>query len=43
MQESEVQAIKFVTVQELNELREKNLLVDREEVYNSLIEYLFRL
>lgn len=43
MQESEVQAIKFVTVQELNELRKNNLLVEREEVYSALIEYLFRL
>lgn len=43
MQESEVQAIKFVTVQELDELRKNNLLVEREEVYGALIEYLFRL
>lgn len=43
MQESEVQAIKFVTVQELDELRKNNLLVEREEVYSVLIEYLFRL
>lgn len=42
-QESEVQNIKFVSISELNEMREKNLLVDREECYNALAEYLFRI
>ena len=42
-QASEVQAIKFVTINELNEMREKNLLVNREECYNELANYLFRL
>jgi len=43
MQESEVQAIKFVTIQELNELRSSGKLVERDEVYEALTEYLFRL
>lgn len=42
-QTSEVQAIKFVTVSELNEMREQNLLVTRDECYDALSEYLFRL
>lgn len=42
-QASEVQAIKFVTVSELNEMREQNLLVTRDECYDALSEYLFRL
>lgn len=42
-QESEVQNIKFVNISELNEMREKKLLVDREECYNALAEYLFRI
>lgn len=42
-QESEVQNIKFVSISELNEMREKSLLVDREECYNALAEYLFRI
>lgn len=42
-QESEVQNIKFVSISKLNEMREKNLLVDREECYNALAEYLFRI
>ena len=42
-QESEVQNIKFVNISELNEMREKKLLVDREECYNALTEYLFRI
>lgn len=41
-QSSEVQAIKFVTINELNEMREKKLLVDREECYLELENYLFR-
>lgn len=42
-QASEVQAIKFVTVSELNEMREQNLLVNRDECYEALSEYLFRI
>lgn len=42
-QSSEVQAIKFVTINELNEMREKNLLVKRDECYNELAAYLFRI
>lgn len=42
-QTSEVQAIKFITISELNEMREKNLLVTRDECYDALAEYLFRL
>ena len=42
-QRSELQDIKFVTVTELNKLRESNQLVKRDEVYDTLIEYLFRI
>lgn len=42
-QSSEVQAIKFVNISELNEMREKNLLVPRDECYNELSNYLFRI
>ncbi len=42
-QKSEVNAIKFVTIAELNEMREKGLLVDREACYSALNDYLFRL
>jgi len=42
-QESEVQAIKFVTITELNEMREKHMLVDRDECYDELASYLFRI
>lgn len=42
-QTSEVQAIKFVTISELNQMREENLLVNRDECYNALSEYLFRM
>lgn len=42
-QTSEVQAIKFVNISELNEMREQKLLVDREECYDALSEYLFRI
>lgn len=42
-QASEVQAIKFVTINELQEMREKNLLVNRDECYDALAEYLFRI
>lgn len=42
-QSSEVQAIKFVTVSELNKMREENLLVERDECYDALSEFLFRM
>lgn len=42
-QDSEVQAIKFVNISELNKMREENLLVERNEVYDALSEYLFRI
>ncbi len=42
-QKSEVNAIKFVTITELNEMREKKMLVDREACYDALNDYLFRL
>lgn len=42
-QDSEVQAIKFVNISELNKMREKSLLVERNEVYDALSEYLFRI
>ena len=42
-QDSEVQAIKFVSVNELNEMREKGLLVNRDECYDELCAYLFRI
>lgn len=42
-QSSEVQAIKFVNISELNEMRENNLLVPRDECYNELSNYLFRI
>lgn len=42
-QKSEVQAIKFVTITQLNELREKNMIVNRDECYDVLMEYLFRM
>lgn len=41
-QESEVQAIKFVTINELNEMRKKNLIVQRDECYDVLTDYLYR-
>lgn len=42
-QASEVQAIKFVSISELNKLREDNLLVQRDECYDELSNYLFRI
>lgn len=42
-QESEVQDIKFVTISELNELRKTDKLVPRDEVYDVLSDYLFRM
>lgn len=43
IQASEVQDIKFVSVNELNEMRENNLLVPRDECYDELTNYLFRI
>ena len=42
-QDSEVQDIKFVTISELNEMRKTDDLVARDEVYDVLTDYLFRL
>lgn len=42
-QEAEVEDIKFVTISELNEMREKDEIVKRDEVYDVLTEYLFRM
>lgn len=42
-QSSEVQDIKFVNISELNKMREENILVSREECYNELADYLFRI
>ncbi len=42
MQESEVKAIKFVDINELNEMRDKKIIVERQPVYEALIEYLHR-
>lgn len=42
-QASEVQAIKFVNINELNGMREQNLLVERDECYDELSAYLFRI
>lgn len=42
-QSSEVQAIRFVNISELNEMRDQGLLVERNECYDALAEYLFRI
>ena len=42
-QTSEVQAIKFVSINELNLMREQKTIVERDECYNSLSNYLFRI
>lgn len=42
-QNSEVQAIRFVSISELNEMREQGLLVSRDECYDELSAYLFRI
>lgn len=42
-QSSEVQAIKFVSITELNEMRENNVVVKRDECYNELSNYLYRI
>ena len=41
-QTSEVQNVKFVSISELNEMREKDLLVNRDECYDELLRYLYR-
>lgn len=42
MQESEVQAIKFVTINELIDMCDKKIIVDRKPVYDELINYLHK-
>lgn len=42
-QESEVNAIKFVSISELSQMIEQKQLVPRDNVYNCLINYLFRM
>lgn len=42
MQESEVKAIKFVDVNELMEMCDKKIIIERKPVYDALIEYLHR-
>lgn len=42
-QSSEIQAIKFVSITELNEMRENNEVVKRDECYNELSNYLFKM
>lgn len=42
-QESEVQAIKFVSISKLNDMLEQGLLVNRDECYKVLAEHLFRI
>lgn len=42
-QSSEVQDIKFVNINELNVMRENNLMVKRHECYDELQNYLFRI
>lgn len=42
-QTSEVQSIKFVTISELSGMRKNGLLVGRDERYNTLADYLFRI
>lgn len=42
-QKSEVNSIKFVSISELTKMRENHELVDRENVYEILTNYLFRM
>ncbi len=42
-QTEEVQAIKFVSINELNKMREEGKLVNRDECYDELAAYLFRI
>lgn len=39
MQESEVQAIRFVSINEINEMRNNNSIVERDECYQALEDY----
>lgn len=41
-QDSEVQAVRFVNISELNEMRKNNLIVTRDECYDELTNYLYR-
>lgn len=41
-QESEVQKIKLVTITELKEMIENKMVVERDETYSALFEYLYR-
>ena len=41
-QESEVQAVKFVNITELNEIRKTEDFVERPEIYDVLSDFLFR-
>ncbi len=41
-QESEVQQLKLVTISELQAMIENNQVVERDETYKALFEYLFR-
>ena len=42
-QSNEVQAIKFVSISEINKMREDKVLVERDECYDALAEYLYRM
>ncbi len=42
MQESEVQAIKFVSINELIKMCDKKIIVDRKHVYDEIINYLHK-
>ena len=42
MQESEVKSIKFVDINELTKMREEKTIVERDPIYDCLIEYLHR-
>lgn len=42
MQESEVQAIKFVSINELIKMCDKKIIVDRKPVYDEIINYLHK-
>ena len=41
-QESEVQQLKLVSISELQQMIENKQVVERDETYNALFEYLFR-
>ena len=42
IQESEVQAVKFVNINELLKMQEEKKIVDRKPVYDELVDYLHR-